>query len=415
MATTYNITFSKNKGELNFETVASFIEWAFSDKKAIEKGKFNFKSEINDIDIDDVKNILPFLKYYIKVKKLCDKKMNSYNDSLRKLHSNNELQRAFDEFIRVNANGKFLRAMLTALGYQSTNKKDNKYIDLALALEVFQTSILIHDDIIDNAVVRRGKDTIPVSYNKSFKTKKSDDFIQKRNKFSDSMAICIGDLGFYLAEELIVKNYKNNSNLSDILSYYHQTAIKTCMGEMIDITLPFKEEFYKTDPNLEEKITEVYKLKTAWYSVVGPYCLGLTLGGASKKQVKSMEEVLLGLGIAFQIKDDLLGIYGDEKHLGKSTNSDIEEYKQTILYSYTIKTKYKNQLLKYYGKHNLTKEEINKVKEIFEVSGAKKYAEDIMDNLFKTSLLKIKKDKYLNDEHKNLLIGFIIYLENRSK
>lgn len=413
MTKNYEITFSKNKEDFN--DISSFIEWAFSNKDILEKNNFTITSQIDTIDINNVKNLISFLKYYIKVKKSCDKKMKTYNNTLRKLTKNEEINKALEEFIRVNDNGKFLRAMLVGLGYHTSNHNDNNYINLALALEVFQTSILIHDDIIDNATIRRGKDTIPVSYNKSFKTKNKDAFLQKRNNFSNSMAICIGDLGFYLADELIVENYKNNPNLGDILSYYHHTAIKTCMGEMIDITLPFKEEFYQTDPNLEEKIMEVYKLKTSWYSVVGPYCLGLTLGNAPKNQIKKLENILLNVGIAFQIKDDLLGIYGNDKHLGKSTNSDIKEYKQTILYSYTMKTKYKKDLLKYYGKPNLTKTEINKVKEIFEKSGAKEYAENTMNHLFNISINKLKKEKSLKDEYKNILIGFITYLENRSK
>ena len=184
---------------------------------------------------------------------------------------------------------------------------------------------------------------------------------------------------------------------------------------MIDIILPFKEEFFDTDPNLEEKIMEVYKLKTAWYSVIGPYCLGLTLGGMEEKNIKKIESILLNVGIAFQIKDDILGIYGDSNLLGKSTNSDIEEFKQTILYSFAMQTKYQEELLKYYGKPNLTIENIEEVKTIFEKSGAKKYAEDTMNKLFIHSLSEIDKDDSLNKEAKGILKGFIVYLQNRSK
>ena len=414
MMQNYEVVFTDNK-EINnsFKDEASFIEWVFSDKKRLENN-FSFKSE-NNIDIKRVEALVKFLKYYIGVKKTLDEAMDSYNNSILEISENKEIKKALLEFVRMNDSGKFLRAMLIALGYNTCGNKDDNYTNLALALEIFQTAILIHDDIIDSAVVRRGKDTIPVSYEKMFDgAEASLEFKNKLSKFADSMALCIADMGFYLAEELIVKGYKESTNLADILSYYHNVAIKTCHGEMLDVTIPFKEEYFKGQENLEENILEIYRLKTAWYSVVGPFCLGLTLGNCDNNVIKKMENILMNVGVAFQIKDDLLGIYGDEDLLGKSTNSDIEEYKQTILYSYVMNTKYSDELLKYYGKSGLSIDEVNKVKDIFNESGAKKYAEDMMNTLFKKSIEELSSIN-LNEEYKSILFGFIVYLQNRSK
>ena len=78
---------------------------------------------------------------------------------------------------------------------------------------------------------------------------------------------------------------------------------------------------------------EIYRLKTAWYSIIGPFSLGMVLANYSDEEIKKMQELLYNLGIGFQIKDDILGIFGDEKELGKSASSDVSEFKQTILYS----------------------------------------------------------------------------------
>ena len=406
----YNIIFNEN----NFKSINEFIKWFFKNKKDVLNYNFNIKSEIKEIKEENVNKLISFFKYYIKVKKSCDNALNKYNKTLRKLNDKKELKEALDEFIRMNEGGKFLRATLVALGYHSI-KDDDNYLNLALALEVFQTSILIHDDIIDKAKTRRGKDTIPVSYiNKNEKVNKKD-FIEKREDYAKAVALCLGDLGFYLAEEIIIDAYKKEENLSKILSYFHNTAIKTCLGEVIDVELPFKEEFYQNTENLEQKILEIYKLKTAWYSVIGPFCLGMILGNAKENNIKEMEDILLKVGIAFQIKDDLLGIYGNDKYIGKSTNSDIEEYKQTILYSYTINTKYKDNLLKYYGKNNLNETEMIKIKQIIEKSGAYKYANEMMNKYFKETINKIEKIKFIKKDIKDILIGFIIYLENRMR
>lgn len=410
----YKILFDEKKeNKYTFVSESDFIEWLFSNKGVLNDD-FEVTSNISEIDINRIYDVLSFLKFYIKTKKKCDLKILEYNKDLLKIDLSVEVKKSISEFVRMNDNGKFLRGSLVALGYNSMIQDDN-YLNLSLALEVFQTSILIHDDIIDNAVKRRGVDTIPASYNKFFKGDKTKYFLDKRAKLADSLGLCIGDFGFYYAEELIVNGYKNHPRLADILSYYHQVAIKTCHGEIIDVILPFKEEFYDSDKKLEEKIMEIYKLKTAWYSVIGPYCLGLILGGASSKEINEIENILLNVGVAFQIKDDLLGIYGDEKFIGKSTNSDIEEYKQTILYSYAMKTEYKEELLKYYGKSNLARKDILKVKDIFEKSGARKNAEDMMNKMFDQSLKAINGIKFINKEYKNILKGFVIYLENRSK
>lgn len=351
---------------------------------------------------NEVKQIEAFDKQYKEIKEKCINAIKNYNKSIIKETDNEEVKKATKEFIRMNEGGKYLRAFLVALGYKATGKTDDNYLSLAITLEIFQTAVLIHDDIIDKATIRRGKPTIPVNYQNTYLKSKD----KEAKELSDSIAICLGDMGFYLATQLIIDSYKTNQNLTDILSYYHTIALKTYKGEMIDIILPYKSKHQNQTE--EEDIMEMYTLKTSWYSVVGPYCLGLKLGG--QKDTKEIEKLLINIGIAYQIKDDILGIYGDKQKIGKETNTDIEEYKQTILYSYAIKTKYKEELLKYYGKPNLTEEEINKVKEILEKSGAKDYAINKMENLFRTSLENIKKTNHLNKEAKENLINFITYL-----
>ena len=362
------------------------------------------------------KNIENFLDFYNEKKDIIDKTINDYNKTIIQKDDSEEVKFALNELIRLNKNGKLLRGVLVCLGYKGSGKTDHEYLALATAVELFQTSILIHDDIIDKADLRRGEKTIPVSYKELYSKplKNKQGFQTKKADFADAMAICIADTGFYLANQIIVSEYKNKSNLADILSYYQDIAIKTCKGEMIDIELPFKEVFFETS-NLEDRIMEIYKLKTAWYSVIGPYCLGMILGEEKEENIKYMEKALLYAGIAFQIKDDLLGIYGDEKELGKSTNSDIEEYKQTILYAHALDTKYKEELLKYYGKENLTTDETKTVKQIFIDCGSKEYATKKMNEYFKLSISEVDKAMFLSEEHKSLLKGFILYLQKRSR
>ncbi len=391
-----------------------FLKWFLGDKSLHDK-KIGFIFDDNG-DVKKMEVLYNFLKYYLSVKDKFTLKMEDYNDLFVKGYSNRFLEEALEQFTSSNKGGKFLRASLIALGYQSFGDDDDKYLPLGIALEIFQTSILIHDDIIDKADKRRGLDTIPVKYQKIYgdPIKDGDNFEDKRKDIGNSMALCLGDLGFYLALQIIVKNYRNDKNLDRVLEYYNDVAIKTCEGEMVDVVLPFYEEFYGENDNLEKHVMEIYKLKTAWYSVVGPYSLGAILGGLDDEKVHKLEDALLGLGIAFQIKDDLLGIYGDEKHIGKSVTSDVSEFKQTILYAYTINTEYKDELLKYYGK-DISVCDMDKVKEIFDKSGAREYANKTMDKLFKDSFNDILDLDFLDLDKKKLLLGFAEFLKVRSK
>ena len=131
---------------------------------------------------------------------------------------------------------------------------------------------------------------------------------------------------------------------------------------------------------------------------------------------KIYEKILEKIGIAFQIKDDIIGIYGDSSYIGKSTSSDISEFKQKILYSYIFnqKKEYLEELNKYYGKENLIENENKKVKQIFMESGALNYANEIMNNLFDESIELIKNID-LQQEYKEIILGFIYYLKIRQK
>ena len=404
----------KDDRVIKIKDSAEFLKWFMGDKSLFSK-KIGFIMD-DEGEVKKIEVLYNFLKYYLSIKDKFVLKMEDYNSLFVKGYSNRFLEEALEQFVSSNKGGKFLRASLIALGYQSCGNDDDKYLPLGIALELFQTSILIHDDIIDKADKRRGMDTIPLKYQKLYSDpiKCDKSFEDKRKDIGISMALCLGDMGFYLALQVIAQNYKDNENLGRVLEYYNSVAIKTCEGEMVDVILPFYEEFFDSFDDLESHVMEIYKLKTAWYTVVGPYCLGAILGGLSSDKVQRLEEALLGLGIAFQIKDDLLGIYGDEAHIGKSVTSDVKEFKQTILYSYVVNTEYKDELLKYYGK-DIKVSDMDKIKDIFDKSGAYDYAHKMMDKLFKDSFQAILDLEFLDLDKKKILLGFAEYLKVRSK
>lgn len=358
--------------------------------------------------IKEYANLLDFFIYYKTKLKEFETDLKKINKSF--LEDDNPIViDAVNKFINMNGDGKFLRGCLIDLGYKLT-KSDDYAKTLSLAYETFETSILIHDDIIDNAHLRRNKETIHETYKDEFKK-----YNVENDNTNTSLALCIGDLGFFYTNEMITKKYKNDKNLAKLLSYYNNIVIKTIKGEIIDVALPFIEKNDKKHTLREEDIMEIYRLKTSWYTVVGPFVLGMILGNSKAKDIENFEKVLEPLGIAFQIKDDILGIYSSKEILGKSVYSDIEEFKQTILYSYIKinRNDLLNELLKYYGK-NITEEESKKVQKLFEDSGALEYATNKMNEMFNEVYTNIKSMD-IKEYTKNILLGLILFLRLREK
>ena len=356
-------------------------------------------------------NLEVFKNYYKEEKNNLDKIINNYNEQLIK-EDNSIIKDNLLLFRNLNCNGKLVRGILVNLGYYLL--KDNKEYSnsLSLAYELFQTGILIHDDVIDNDNKRRGVDTIHYSnYNKY---KEYSDDLSEVKHLSNSIGICMGDYGLYLSNKVISDNYKNDSNLGNVLSYFNETVINTIRGELLDVVLPFssKNNIIKED-KLEEHIMEIYKLKTSYYTIIGPMVCGLLLAGASNNNIKDVESFGEKIGIAFQIQDDILGIYSDE--MGKVKGSDIKEYKQTLLFSHAMNTEYKDKLLKYYGKNELNEDIIDKVRKILIDSNSLKYAEDLMNKLYDESIIEIDNIKWIDNNKKILLKGFIEYLRGRNK
>lgn len=356
-------------------------------------------------------NIELFKDYYKKEKEILDNKISIFNDELIK-EDNKLLKENLEYFKELNSDGKLIRGILVKLGYNLLNENKDYSNDLALAYEVFQTAILVHDDVIDKDSKRRGKETIHnINYNK-YKNYSSD--TNQTIHLANSIGICMGDYGLYKANKIISDAYQNDSNLGKVLSYFNTTVLNTIKGELLDVILPFNSRYTNlTDSELEDSIMEIYYLKTAHYTIIGPISAGLLLAGANNEKLNDIKEFGEKVGIAFQIQDDILGIFSDE--MGKVKGSDIKEFKQTILYSHILKTEYKDELLKYYGKKDLNDDLIEKVKELFVLSKSKEYAENLMNEMYNESLIKLDSISWINEDKKQLLKGFIEYLRNRNK
>lgn len=277
-------------------------------------------------------------------------------------------------FIQACEGGKRLRGALVKLGYELTADSTRQtamrckrlaILKPAAAFEIFQTAILAHDDVIDQSPLRRGKPTIYKSLGE--------------NHYAISQTICLGDIGFFLAEKLIEESDFPAERKVKALASFIETILQTGLGQMLDIELPSLQ-----DAKSEEDVLTVFRLKTARYTLVGPLHLGIVLGGGDQELLDNAQEFGESLGIAFQIQDDILGVFGSAEQTGKSVTSDVEEGKITLLYLHALKNASAQQsktLEDYYGKGRIDKEEFEKIKKVFIDTGALEYSQKKAEEL----------------------------------
>ena len=352
-----------------------------------------------------------FKNYYLEEKEILDNKLEELNNKLL-VEDNDLVLNNIKLLTNLNSEGKLIRGILVKLGYSLLEDDKNYADDMALAYEMFQTAILVHDDIIDNDQKRRGKDTIHFA-NENYYGKYSNNKDEVKH-LSNSIAICMGDYGLFVANKIVCDRYYDDPNLGKVLANFNNTVLTTIKGELIDVILPFNGKHnLLSNKEIDNNIIEIYRLKTAYYTIIGPLSVGIILAGGLEDKLKDIESFGEKVGIAFQIQDDILGIYSNE--MGKIKGSDIKEFKQTILYSHILDTEYKDELLEYYGKEDINSDIINRVQELFKISGSYDYAYNLMNKMYDESLDILNNISWMSDDKKELLRGFVEYLRKRNK
>lgn len=227
--------------------------------------------------------------------------------------------------------GKMARGNLLLLSYEilqnnSNNISFKKILPFAGALELIQAGLLIHDDIIDQDQQRRGQDSV-WQYYASLNT----DYNQH---YGISQAICVGDLAFFLANQLITQTIHSNRQSFEVQQLVNKEISQVILAEMLDVQLAQNDK----TPSLEQ-IMEMNLYKTARYTFSLPLMLAAHLAKQPPTIIKHLSQIGKKIGLIFQMRDDYLGIFGDNKKIGKPILSDIREGKKTIFYYYLIKNK----------------------------------------------------------------------------
>ena len=315
-------------------------------------------------------------------------------------------EKIFDFSVR---GGKRIRAALVASGYQAGGgSKMEDVFAAAAAIELLHNFFLVHDDIIDLSDVRRAKPTI----HKMFEQWSSQIFKGEigRRHFCHSMAMLAGDLSCVVAIEALTSTNLPAERTVRAFQKLYTIGCDTVIGQGLDITLPFRGEVS------EEAVMQIYLLKTAKYTIEGPLHIGLLLSGADEGLLEEMSRYAIPVGIAFQIQDDILGVFGTEEELGKSVTSDIKEGKQTLLTVAARKfgsVAHRERLNFLLGNPQISPADIEEVREIMRLSGALAYSRSRAQSLVEKGKTELKQLSIASDMEQ-VLEGLADYIVKRT-
>ncbi|RGE22545.1 polyprenyl synthetase family protein [Leucobacter sp. wl10] len=244
-----------------------------------------------------------------------------------------------DEAIGFLSGGKRFRAQFAALGYRATRPLDlaspvglefGAVLDAACALELFHAAALIHDDVIDRSDTRRGRPAVHRLFSAVHQQR---GWRGESDHFGLAGAILLGDLLQSWADELLqaaCDAVPDRGAARRARDHFNRMRSEVAIGQYLDVLEEQRPTFAEHAEQLERS-TRVLVYKSAKYSVEAPLLIGASLAGAREEQEDGLADFGLPIGVAFQLRDDLLGVFGDEELTGKPIGDDLAEGKRTVL------------------------------------------------------------------------------------
>lgn len=341
------------------------------------------------------KTIESFILDYLEKKTSCFEDFYFYQDLIKRL----------GKFI---PSGKLLRGLFILLIKDIYEKNvDDDTLNTAAAMELVQSALLIHDDMMDNDYTRRGYRTIFAQYEDYGKENEVTD----PKHYGYSMGLCAGDTTFFFAFELITK-IKDQAICQEIARLFVQEIQLVSAAQMTDMDYGLQ-----TQEQTVEEIKKLYVRKTSGYSFSLPFLLGATLANAGSEDKSLLNKIGENIGIAFQIKDDEIKLLGSKDEVGTDIGSDIRENKKTFIRALLMKKaseEDKNKLNKIFGNKDLTNDEISFVGDCLNKYRVIEDVEVEINNL-KTEATELVKKLSIKQSGKDMLNEMIEYMVNRTK
>jgi geranylgeranyl diphosphate synthase, type II len=284
----------------------------------------------------------------------------------------------------MSLGGKRLRPAMVLLAADLFEADWKQHLNPALAIEVFHNFTLMHDDIMDQAPLRRGKKTV-------------------HEAWGTNTAILSGDVMLVAAYELLSE--VEDKHYKQVIRRFSKTAAEVCEGQQMDMMFIERETVSK------EEYLEMIRLKT---SVLLGFSmeLGAILGGANSGQIQNLYSIGENVGLGFQMCDDILDLYADPEKFGKKVGGDILEKKKTWLWLDALEQQGASEFLAFQNNSNTDAAKVAYAQTYFSSSGVKARAEDLAHAYFKKALDTINSLE-IDRIKKEAFVAFVNSIQNR--
>ncbi|WP_306769960.1 isopentenyl-diphosphate Delta-isomerase [Microbacterium karelineae] len=280
-----------------------------------------------------------------------------------------ELWNAIESVVR---GGKRIRPRLLFDAYRAMGGRDESAaIDAACAVELLHAALITHDDVIDGDLTRRGRENVAGRF--SAGARRAGASGHAARTWGDASGIIAGDLLLTTAHGLIAGLDVDAPRRAAALAVFDDTVFESAAGEHSDVRLSMHLGTASPD-----EILTTAEQKTAPYSFRAPLLLGALLAGATGGALDALDGVARDIGVIYQLRDDVLGTFGDESETGKSVLSDLREGKETLLISYARSHPDWPGVASYVGDARLTADEGERVRTVVETSGARAAVEALI-------------------------------------
>ena len=306
--------------------------------------------------------------------------------------------------------GTRLRPALVYYSYQACGgPSDEEVLPLALSTELLHTYLLIHDDIMDHAEVRRGQPAAHVRFRNAHRTR---GFHGDAQDFGHSVAILLGDLAHTWAVELASRAGADGSRGPEVARCFAAMSEEVIGGQYLELLVAQRRAAS------EAELTRVLRLKSGCYTAERPVQLGALLAGAEPAVIAELSRYGSAVGEAFQLQDDLLGMFGNADTVGKPVGDDLREGKFTFLIHHALAAATSEQreaLEAALGNPGVTAGEVARVQAILQETGARAEVERMIGERLETARRALEGLDGLRSEGRLFLQGLVEYLREREQ
>lgn len=304
----------------------------------------------------------------------------------------------WDSLERMASGGKKVRPRLLLDAHAALGGTDVRAaVDAACAIELLHVALVIHDDVIDRDLVRRGEMNITGRFASEALLRGAGR--REAHAWGEASSLLAGDLMLTLAHSVLARLDVDESRRQAALDIFDEAVFESAAGEHHDAWLSLQLE----SATAEDVLTMVDR-KTAVYSFQAPLTLAAVLAGAPSRVVDELTVIARRIGVIYQLRDDVLGVFGDEGETGKSTFGDLREGKETLLVSYARSDAAWATVAPHFGDDEMSASEAESVRRVIEESGALLFVESLISErcdevhrLIRESHLPTAMTQQLND------------------